>query len=1154
MVRTVKNFSTLFYLCFSVFLTDAGYLFGQNPIPNRVEVRVKEVSFLPGASSFAPSAVQQVYTTYNVSGYEQKYPAAVGLSHPLAEGVTRVYDLICDCDATQLQNALSAFSPDVFENVYLTYEAQLLSPPPYLPNDPQNADWNFWPLDEINAPEAWDITKGDPGVKIAITDIGFDIDHPDLVDKIVYKDPGIILATAAQNHGTNTAFAAAGGTDNGFGFSSAGFNCSLMLFPLGSYNKMLEAANLGANIINCSWLICGGYNANQHDAVKIITDMGTIIVAGGGNDDHCGTGFDSKYYPASYDEVIAVTGTARFGCLDTDYNCWGPTWDPRRRFTHNDAIDIAAPGFCVMSAIYNDDFGFTAGTSISSPMVGGVIGLMLSVDPCLTPAEITDIIKGTSQDLFDGTLCFGGGPNSSFQQNLPGVGFIDANESVISANSSGQEFHVNAGETLIWDNQTIEAKDIYVHSRGTLIIRNGSYVGMKKGKSIIVEREAKLIVDNSTIAAGCSKSLAKWRGIFVHGNASLPQPNLSVGNPGAVLNYAFGPDEAGIVVLTNHARIENARYGISTSAPGYDYDPGQISRWGGLVLVDNTTFYNVIQGVEFIRYDLPNKSRVVNSTFTKSDDYDSKAWGITVWANTGLEFSDNTFEKMDKAGISGIDFSANIVDENKFELCDYGIEIHCTAPHSSSILIRENYFDGNQTHVYSAGTSSDYGLQVFQNEFFTSDNYGVRIEGPSTYNIEKNSFSGNAKSGVIATNTSDEFSYVRGNFLGQGEEGLTFYGSNHRTQFLSNCFTMDETDVVNEQIGANIGRVRSFQGNSGQPAGNCFTSGIEHIRAVPGQTLSFRYYIPLGGEPPSDDCLGVIVPDVNGNNYLKVFALTPYFEGCGTFQRPQEFFTFTDLYTTRNDKYVIQHGLLNTPNDLNLLMQLDQKEELEDRIEAFLEHSALSAGNFDLAESIYSGLTDRDAKLSVYGIKLRRQQFTQARAILNNLAANSTDEQLFTQIQSINLDRWEQPQYTLSEANESFLYNTAMSDSEVRAYAGSLYFLLTGKRAIPDLPNQVGNRSGEAIFWEKPSSVQNYALYPNPASSSITLMLPSEDQRNGIVEIQDVTGKRLFTMPFAIGSRSSLMIPVGGLPKGFLIVSVRREGITTFTTKVILQD
>ncbi|MEO0273036.1 MAG: S8 family serine peptidase [candidate division WOR-3 bacterium] len=1155
MIRTVPNFSSFIYLSFAVFLTDFGHLYAQNPIPNRVEVRVKDVSFLPGETSFAPSVVQQVYGTYNVSGYVQKYPAAVGLSHPLAEGLTRVYDLMCDCDATQLESALAAFTPDIFENVYLTYEEQLLSPPPYLPNDPLNAPWNFWHHDLINTPEAWDISKGDPGIRIAITDVGFDINHPDLVNKIVYMDANISLAPDPLHgsHGTGVAFTAAGDTDNGFGYSSAGFNCSLMLFPAFNYNKMLEAANLGASIINCSWLICGGYNTNQHNVVKMITDMGVIIVAGAGNGNHCSTGFDSKYYPASYPEVISVTSTAHFGCLETTFNCWGPAWDPPRRHTHNDAVDIAAPGFCVMTATYDDTFDFSVGTSIASPMVCGVIGLMLSVDPCLAPAEVTDIIKGTSQNLFDGTLC-NGGNNANFQQNLPGVGLIDAHASVLAVDANGQEFHVNSGQTVVWDNQDIEAKDIYVHSGGTLIIKNGSVVRMQKGKSIIVEREAKLIVDNSTITGRCTKSIAKWRGIFVHGNASLPQPNLSVGNLGAVQSYVFGSDEAGVVFLTNQTRIENARYGISTSAPGYDYDPGQTSRWGGLVLVNNTTFYNVIQGVEFMKYDLPNKSRVVNSRFTKSADYQANVTGITVWENIGLEFLGNTFDNMDFSGIGGIDYSAKITDENKFENCKFGIEIHCTAPKSSSILIKDNYFDGNETHIYSAGASSDYGLQVIHNEFFTSNKYGVRIEGPSAYSIDKNAFYGNAMSGVVAVNTSDKFSYVRGNFLGQGKEGLTFRGNNQRSQFLSNCFAMDETDVAIEQYGTNLGRVRT-QGNSGLPAGNCFTSGIEHIRAVQSQTHSFIYFIPAGGEPQLNPCPGVIVPNVNGNNFSLAQALTFQYEGCGTFGRNEAEYTFNDLITVRNDKAAIQQALLATPEDTNLLMQLEQKEELEGNIEAFLEHGALQAGDFDLAESIYAGLADRDAKISLYGIKLRRRQFAQARSILNTLATTSIDEQLFAQIQHINLDRWEQTGYTPDESTLSFLYNTAMSSSEVRAYAGSLYYLLKGEHAIPDLDfgQGIGNRSEAAEKIEKPLLAQRYAVYPNPASSSMILSMPEEDQRDGVVEIYDIAGKRVFAMPFGAATGSSLILPVEGLSRGFLILTVRRAGLLTFTSKIILQ-
>ena len=40
-------------------------------------------------------------------------------------------------------------------------------------------------LAEIGVSEAWDVTRGDPGVTIAIVDSGVQLDHPDLVGRVV---------------------------------------------------------------------------------------------------------------------------------------------------------------------------------------------------------------------------------------------------------------------------------------------------------------------------------------------------------------------------------------------------------------------------------------------------------------------------------------------------------------------------------------------------------------------------------------------------------------------------------------------------------------------------------------------------------------------------------------------------------------------------------------------------------------------------------------------------------------------------------------------------------------------------------------------------------------------------------------------------------
>ncbi|WP_394890523.1 S8 family serine peptidase [Mesorhizobium sp. AaZ16] len=79
----------------------------------------------------------------------------------------------------------------------------------------------------------------------------------------------------------------------------------------------------------------------------------------------------------------------------------GPTRDGRPK------PDVAAPGTEILAA---NGFGDPAepwismtGTSMASPYVAGVVGLMLAAEPNLTAAQILGILKATAQPLPGGT-------------------------------------------------------------------------------------------------------------------------------------------------------------------------------------------------------------------------------------------------------------------------------------------------------------------------------------------------------------------------------------------------------------------------------------------------------------------------------------------------------------------------------------------------------------------------------------------------------------------------------------------------------------------------------------------------------------------------------------------------------------------------------
>ena len=63
--------------------------------------------------------------------------------------------------------------------------------------------------------------------------------------------------------------------------------------------------------------------------------------------------------------------------------------------------DVSAPGVDIVSAAYDDNYGFYSysGTSMATPCVAGVMALMLDKNPDLTPADICRILETTATPL-----------------------------------------------------------------------------------------------------------------------------------------------------------------------------------------------------------------------------------------------------------------------------------------------------------------------------------------------------------------------------------------------------------------------------------------------------------------------------------------------------------------------------------------------------------------------------------------------------------------------------------------------------------------------------------------------------------------------------------------------------------------------------------
>jgi thermitase len=254
-----------------------------------------------------------------------------------------------------------------------------------------------WSLSNIKAPQAWDVTRGNRNINIAILDSGVDLDHPDLADKIVANANFSSSPTTDDlyGHGTHVAGIAAANTNNGIGIAGIGFDSTIMNVKVlgdngsGFYTWVATgitwAADNGAEIINLS-LGSTSYSITLENAVRYAWSKGVVVVAAAGN-----SGSSIPFYPAYYTDCLAVAAT--------DINDNLPYWS-----TTGDWVDIAAPGVSILSTYKDKNYGYMSGTSMASPHAAGLAALLFSVvadsnGNGLLNDEVRDRIETTSDNL-----------------------------------------------------------------------------------------------------------------------------------------------------------------------------------------------------------------------------------------------------------------------------------------------------------------------------------------------------------------------------------------------------------------------------------------------------------------------------------------------------------------------------------------------------------------------------------------------------------------------------------------------------------------------------------------------------------------------------------------------------------------------------------
>ena len=373
--------------------------------------------------------------------------------------------------------------------------------PRWVPNDPKFSDqWHLQNTgqtggtsgEDVNITGAWNSYRG-TGIVIGIVDDGLDWTHPDLdnyyestLDYDFCGDDGDPSPSSNNAHGTASAGVAAGVGDNNIGVSGSAPKAGLAGLQLISCSTtdVREGGALGherqdIDIYSNSWGPSDNGEtlegpgplmlaAMQNDALVGRNGLGNIITwaAGNGLDDDDNSNYDGY---ANLRYTIAVTAVDHKGRQSyyaepgANILVASPSNGDGESIT---TTDIEGSGGYTNND-YTDSFG---GTSSATPLVSGVIALMLEANANLTWRDVQHIIVLTSRknDASDSSWGVNGAGHEVSHKY--GYGVIDAGAAVSMAESwtsVEQEISFSSGTTTV-DTDIPDNSPNYISSNTTV--------------------------------------------------------------------------------------------------------------------------------------------------------------------------------------------------------------------------------------------------------------------------------------------------------------------------------------------------------------------------------------------------------------------------------------------------------------------------------------------------------------------------------------------------------------------------------------------------------------------------------------------------------------------------------------------------------------
>lgn len=294
---------------------------------------------------------------------------------------------------------------------------------------------------DIHASEAWDITKGNSNVTVAVFDEGIYQEHREFENTSFVSSynakSGMPEGHVFHSHGTEVAGVIAA-NHNQYNIAGVAPEVSIMDISFSTGRDEIQreyiirgflwAGAHDADIINCSWgarydepgcKLGDQYIINVMDSLLEHgrNGLGCVIVFASGNDSisHCSM-------PGNQKDGILVVGAVDSIGIRAHYSNYG------------EKLDVVAPGSSIYTTYYDptlfntDDCGTyttVSGTSFAAPHVSAIAALILSVAPQLTGQQVVHLIQQSAQKI-NYTFLNVEGKYDGTWNNEVGYGLVDA--------------------------------------------------------------------------------------------------------------------------------------------------------------------------------------------------------------------------------------------------------------------------------------------------------------------------------------------------------------------------------------------------------------------------------------------------------------------------------------------------------------------------------------------------------------------------------------------------------------------------------------------------------------------------------------------------------------------------------------------------------